>query len=44
MLLSQTAGNRNYLNSESGLKKLGVADATGIAKYLGLAERKLGER
>ena len=32
------SGDRNYLNSESGLKKLGVADATGIAKYLGLAK------
>lgn len=32
----------NFLNSEAGLKKLGVADATGIAKYLGLA--KTGER
>ena len=26
----------NYLNNETGLKKLGVADATGIAKYFGL--------
>ena len=26
----------NYLNNEAGLKKLGVADATGIAKYFGL--------
>ena len=26
----------NYLNNEIGLKKLGVADATGIAKYFGL--------
>lgn len=36
------SGDRNYLNSESGLKKLGVADATGIAKYLGLT--KIGDR
>ena len=36
------SGDRNYLNSESGLKKLGVADAMGIAKYLGLV--KLGEK
>lgn len=35
------SGDRNYLNSESGLKKLGVADATGIAKYLGL--HKIGD-
>ena len=27
---------KNYLNNETGLKKLGVADATGIAKYFGL--------
>ena len=26
----------NYLNNGAGLKKLGVADATGIAKYFGL--------
>jgi len=26
----------NYLNNEAGLKKLGVAGATGIAKYFGL--------
>ena len=32
------SGDQNYLNSESGLKKLGVADATGIAKYLGLSK------
>lgn len=36
------SGDRNYLKSESGLKKLGVADATGIAKYLGL--EKIGEK
>ena len=28
----------NYLNNEAGLKKLGVADATGIAKYYGLTK------
>ena len=27
-----------FLKTESGLKKLGVADATGIAKYLGLSK------
>lgn len=32
------SGDRKYLSSESGLKKLGVADATGIAKYLGLSK------
>lgn len=31
-----------YLKTESGLKKLGVADATGIAKYLGLS--KVGKK
>lgn len=31
-----------FLKTESGLKKLGVADATGIAQYLGLF--KLGDR
>ena len=31
-----------YLKTESGLKKLGVADATGIAKYLGLS--KIGDK
>ena len=36
------SGDRNYLKSESGLEKLGVADATGIAKYLELA--KIGEK
>ena len=28
----------SFLKSEAGLKKLGVADATGIAKYLGLSK------
>ena len=28
----------NFLNNEAGLKKLGVADATGIAKYFGLSK------
>ncbi len=34
--LSNSSDVSNYLNSEAGLKKLGVADATGIANYLGL--------
>ena len=34
------SGDRNYLKSESGLKKLGVADATGIAKYLGISKAR----
>ena len=32
------SGDRTYLDSEADLKKLGVADATGIAKYLGLSK------
>ena len=31
----------NVLNTEAGLKKLGVADATGIANYLGLSKEKV---
>ena len=34
--ISNSNDVNNYLNSEAGLKSLGVADATGIAKYLGL--------
>jgi len=34
------SGDANkYLKSESGLKSLGVADATGIAKYFGLSKK-----
>lgn len=32
------SGDRTYLDSDADLKKLGVADATGIAKYLGLSK------
>lgn len=36
------AGDVNtYLNNEAGLKNLGVADATGIAQYFGLAKSNL---
>ena len=31
----------NVLNTETGLKRLGVADATGIANYLGLSKEKV---
>ena len=31
----------NFLNNEAGLKRLGVADATGIANYLGLSKEKV---
>ena len=34
--VTNTSDVNNYLNNETGLKKLGVADATGIAKYFGL--------
>lgn len=40
--LTNSGDVNNFLNNEAGLKKLGVADATGIAKYLGLT--KVGER
>lgn len=40
--ISNSGDANNFLKTEAGLKSLGVADATGIAKYLGLA--KVGER
>ena len=36
--ISNSSDVNRFLSSESGLKKLGVADATGIAKYLGLVK------
>ena len=36
--LTNSGDVNNFLNSEAGLKKLGVADATGIAQYLGLSK------
>ena len=36
--ITNTSDVNNFLKTESGLKKLGVADATGIAKYLGLSQ------
>ena len=36
--LSNGSDVNNFLKTESGLKKLGIADATGIAKYLGLVK------
>ena len=36
--VTNTGDVNTYLNNEAGLKKLGVADATGIAKYLGLSK------
>ncbi|MCF2681361.1 N-acetylmuramoyl-L-alanine amidase, partial [Faecalicatena contorta] len=36
--LSNSSDASNYLSSASSLKKLGVADATGIAKYYGLSK------
>ena len=36
--LSNTNDANKFLKTEAGLKKLGIADATGIAKYLGLSK------
>ena len=36
--LSNSNDVNKFLKTEAGLKKLGVADATGIAKYLGLSK------
>ena len=36
--ISNSSDVNNFLSSEEGLKKLGVADATGIAQYLGLSK------
>lgn len=40
--ISNSGDANNFLKTEAGLKSLGVADATGIANYLGLA--RVGER
>lgn len=40
--LTNSGDANTFLKSEAGLKSLGVADATGIAKYLGL--NKIGDR
>ena len=39
--LTNSGDVNNFLNSEAGLKKLGIADATGIANYLGLSKEKV---
>ena len=36
--ISNSGDANSFLKTEAGLKKLGVADATGIAKYLGLSK------
>lgn len=36
--ISNSSDANNFLKTEAGLKKLGVADATGIAQYLGLSK------
>mgnify|MGYP005759527933 CR=1 FL=1 len=36
--ISNSSDANNFLKTEEGLKKLGVADATGIAQYLGLSK------
>ena len=38
--VSNSSDANNYLNSDSKLKKLGVADAKGIASYFGLSKGK----
>ena len=38
--VSNSSDVNNYLNSDEKLKKLGIADATGIAKYFGLSKEK----
>ncbi len=38
--ISNSGDVNNYLSTEAGLKSLGVADATGIARYLGLSKGK----
>ena len=39
--LTNSGDVNNFLNSEAGLQKLGVADATGIAKYLGVSKKSV---
>ena len=39
--LTNSGDVNNFLNSEAGLRKLGVADATGIAKYLGVSKKSV---
>lgn len=41
--LSNENDVNKFLKTESGLQKLGVADATGIAKYLGVSKEKTDE-
>ena len=36
--ITNSSDVNNYLKTDAGLKSLGVADATGIAKYLGLSK------
>ena len=39
--LTNSSDVNNFLNSDEKLKKLGVADATGIAEYFGLSAKKI---
>ena len=41
--VSNASDANNYLNSDDKLKRLGVADATGIANYYGLSKEKTVE-
>lgn len=38
--MSNSSDTANFLSNDEGLKKLGVADATGIAQYFGLKKEK----
>ncbi len=42
--MSNTSDLNNYLSSEASLKKLGVADATGIANYYNLSKYNVQKR
>ena len=41
--MSNSSDAANFLSNDEGLKKLGVADATGIAQYFGLKKEKQEE-
>lgn len=41
--MSNSSDAANFLSNDEGLKKLGVADATGIAQYFGLKKEKTEE-
>ncbi|MFR8671657.1 MAG: hypothetical protein ACLVFI_03040 [Christensenellales bacterium] len=41
--MSNSSDAKNYLKTESGIKKLGIADAKGIAEYFGLKKKVNGK-